>query len=391
MALIRWRWVLGPVLAALLLTALALPPRVPVGEGLAASFFGAGDYGEVFRDRTRSAVRAAVQTQRGRLGEQVLADSIVGAASSPGALHSADGAVTVVYGPPLTRDSARVWLEAASAEVALYPGADAPGLPVIVALSSVAPVRRRDARERPLLVQTVLPLQRAAASAGACIVVLNLFAAGRDWYSRGLIAHDAAGRPLGRFLDSCALYGRYGLPGPAIAAWAARGPVWYWGGYDRLSRRMQEARRKLRPDTLTAVWTSSTPWQGVVQWPPIACLRGGAATCARMAGFTGFSPVLSWWSYDLTRGQVLAWLVASGTPGQFAAFWRSPLPPAQAIEAAYAEPAGRVAMTAFRHWSSAPEAGGPHAGGHVVLAGVLWAVLALALALVAGRHWRTEL
>jgi hypothetical protein len=388
-ALKRWRWVLGPALAAVLLAVLVLPPRVP-GEGLLGSVFGRDYDSDVPRDPSGEAVRAAVRTQRWRLRQRKLADSIVRAARGPGALRSVDGAVMVVYERPITRDSARVWLEAASAELALYPRADAPGLPVVLALSAV-PARSQDARERLLFSQTVLPLQRAASSVGACVVLLNLGLGRPEWYARGLVARDAAGGPLGRFLDVCALYGRFGLPGPAISAWADRGPAWYWGGYDRLSRRMQEARRALKRDTVASVWWYSTFWRGSVQWAPIACLRGGSETCARVAGLEPASSDVLWWSSRLTRGQLLAWLLATGTPAQFAAFWRSALPPAQSVQAAYGQPAGRVVMEAFRHWSSPPEPGGPRAGTRVVLVGIGWAALALALALVAGRRWQAEI
>jgi hypothetical protein len=387
-ALMRWRWVLGPVLAALVLAVLALPPQVPVGEGLLGSVFGTENSGWSPHDPARAAVRGAVRTQRRRLSEQMLVDSITRVARGAGALRSGDGAITVVYAPPLTRDSAAGWLEAAAGELALYPRSDTDGLPIVVALS-LGPARGRDASLRLLLERPVLTLREESSSA-ACVVILNLARARAVWYARELVAHDAARRPLGRFLDTCALYGRFGRPGPAISAWADRGPAWYWGGYDRLSRRMQEARRAMKPDTVEADWTYSTYWQGAVQWAPIACLRGGTTTCARIAGLAGYPSRGLWWPYTLTRGQMLAWMLATGTPQQFAAFWRSPLPPAQAIEAAYGQPAGTLALAAFRHWASPPKPGGPLASSRVVLAGIGWAALALALALVAGRRWKTE-
>ncbi len=389
MALTRRWWILGPSLAAVAILAFALPPQVPVGLGFVESFFGTTYYREAPHDPTGDAVRAAVRAQRSRFRERILADSVAREARGPGALRSADGAVTVVYGRLITRDSARVWLEAAAGELALYPGADSRGLPVVLALFS-APARSGSGSERLMFSQSVFTLKAAAASAGACIVFVNLTPRA-DWYLRDLVAHDANGRPLGRFLDVCALYGRFGLPGRAISAWANRGPSWYWGGYDRLSRRMQEARRTLRPDTVTAVWTYSTYWRGAVQWAPIACLRGGTATCARIAGLEPFSTDIFWWSTRLTRGQVLTWLLASGTPAQFAAFWRSRLSPARAIEGAYGQSAGTVLMEAFRHWQSAPEPGGPRAEARAVLAGVAWAGLALALALVAGGRRMSEM
>ncbi len=390
MALKRWRWVLGPVLAAAVVLVVALPPRVPIGEGPGSWLFGPTYDVWVSSNPHAAAVRDAVRQMRWRLREQALADSIARAARGPGAMRSADGAVTVTYGRGVSRDSARMWLEAAIAELELYPAGGARGLPVVVAVSSARETRRDTPENRMLASEEVLRLDAVAGSTGACVILLNPNLAQAARYARGLVARDASGRPLGRFLDICALYGRFGVPGAAVAAWSSRGPAWYWSGYDRLSRRMQEARRVLRVDTVSSAAWEGSLWGGYVQWAPIACLRGGAATCARLAGFAGQRRAY-WWSEGLTRGQLLTWLLATGTPAQFAAFWGSPLSTAHALEAAYGRPAGQLALEAFRHWWSAPSPGGPTAGARVLLAGLAWAALALGLAFAAGRHWTTEI
>jgi len=392
MALIKWRWVLGPVLASAAIAVAVLPPRGSSAEGLVSSFFGWGHTEWASPDPSGDAIRAAVSTYRWRFREESLADSIIGVARLPGALRSADGAVTLVYAPQVARDSARAWLAAASSELALYPRADVHGLPVIVALAWWLPARATVSREQRMLSdEFVLGLQQVAASSGACVVVLNLARPHRESWVHELVAHDVSGRPLGRFLDACGLYGRFGVPGRMVSAWANRGPEWYWGGYDRLSRRVQEARRALLRDTLVAEWAYSSFLSGGVQWAPIACLRGGTEVCAGIAGLKPSYRDNFWWSGRVTRGQLTAWLLANRKPSEFAAFWRSDLPPARALQQAYGEPAGSLVRSAFGHWSVAPEVGGPRAGARAVLVGIGWAAAALALALVAGRRWTTEI
>lgn len=393
MAVMRLRWVLVPVFAAAVIAVAVLPPRGPSAEGLVSRFFGFGSSEWSAPDPSGDAIRAAASTYRWRYREETLADSIIRASRLPGALRSADGAVTVVYAAQVARDSARAWLAAASSELALYPRSAVRGLPVVVALAWWLPARVTDSRERRMLSEaSVLGLQPVAASSGACVVVLNLAQPHRELWARELVAHDASGRPLGRFLGDCGLFSRFGAPGRMVSAWANRGPEWYWGGYDRLSRRMQEARRALLRDTVLAQWTYSTFWSGAIQWTPMACLRGGTAVCTGVAGLDPTRRDYDWWFGRMTRGQVIAWLLVNRKPDEFATFWRSDLPPARALQQAYSEPAGSLVRSAFEHWSVAPEdVGGPRAGARVVLVGIAWAAAALALALVAGRRWTTEI
>lgn len=382
MALKRWAWLWGPAVAALGLVIGLLPPGIPSGEGLLAAF-GQPAYERVYHgpDAFREAVQRALNTQRRRLHETRLADSLVRAARGASALQSEDGMLTLVYERPLTRDSALVWLRAAVAELALYPEVSTPGLPVVVALLS-NPARRRSEAE-PYLSFPTLVLRSAAAHSGACVVAVNLVS---RWNAWTLVARDASGRPLGRVLDSCALYSRFGIPGAAVGSWADRGPNWYWGAYDQLGARLQEAGRRVRPDSIPAWVEYSTPWLGAVPWLQIGCLHGATALCSQVAGLEVRRDGLPSFSYSFTRGQILAYLLTRGTPAQFATFWRSTLPPARALQAAYGEPAGGLAMSAYRHWAVVSGQVGPRAGARTVLVGIGWAGIALALAIVAGRR-----
>lgn len=388
MALKRWIWVWGPALAALVLTIGLLPPGVPSRQGLLAAWeAGAGED----RDRPdahRNAVELAVSRQRRRLWEQKLADSVVRAARAGSAVRSGDGLLTVVYERPVTRDSARIWLSAASAELALYPKPATPGVPVVVALLS-NPARDRPQEERYVTVPTVV-LRNAAQHSGACVVAINLFSRERGYIRYGLVARDASGRLRGQFLDVCALYGRYGVPGAAVAAWVDRGDNWYWGGLDQLVTRVLEAERPVTREAIPLSFEYSGFWSGSVPWRQIGCLRGTAALCAQAAGLAARPEGFVMGSFFFSRGKLLGHLLANGTAAQFATFWRSSLPMEQALPVAFGEPAGNLAMSAFGHWAAVSAPGGPRAGAKLMLAGLFWAAAALALALIAGRRWTAE-
>jgi hypothetical protein len=390
MALKRWSSVWGPGLAAAIVALLALPPQVPSDHSLLAavglystwSFVGG-------RDLYRESVRGAISEQRRRLRDRRLADSIIGAARGPRALRSDDGAVTLVYETPLDRDSAHLWLEAATGELALYP-TSVQGLPVVVALLS-NPLRWRGKGLQEYW-QLTQQLVSAAESRNTCVVMVNLRMRGSEALTQ-LVGHDAAGAPIGRFLDVCALYARFGVPASA-ARWFAPVPSWSWFNRSPLAVSVQEARRAVRREDIAHEQRAgSQPWSGAVAWVDLGCLRGAQALCSRRAGLSG--PGESRWFYPysryLSRSQVVALVLARGTPSQFAAFWHSPLSAQAALSSAYGQPAGQLVMSAYAHWYNIPDAGGPRAGPRAALAGVFWAGLALALAVVAGRRWTTEI
>ena len=385
MALKRWRWVWGPALAAALVALLALPPRSPSESSLLVAIGMFGDWTYVgARQPQRDAVQGAVATLRRRLRDGELVDSLVRAARGTRALRSSDGRVTVVYETPLTRDSARVWLAAAQGELALYPAAGGKGLPVLVALASDPARWRRMPSPEYWGWFGVQHLVSAAESRGVCAVTIDLHVRFTD--ASQLVGRSAAGQPVGRFLDVCALYAGFGLPG-AAAQWATggTGPWWYYR-YP-VSTALQEARRPVRRGTVVYEQAGSVPWSGVIRWVDVGCLHGSDTLCARWARFGGSEPP---WFYRygqyFSRAQVVGYLLTHGTPAQFAAFWHSSQPAAAALAAAYGKPTGQLVRSAFAHWFDIPEAGGPRVGGRALLAGLFWAGLALAVAVTAARR-----
>lgn len=387
MALKRWRWIWGPALAAAAVAVLILPPALPVEKGL-LSFFGLAYSPWSYPPGAahRAAIRMAVEGQRRRLRESVLADSVLAAARGSRTLRSADGAVTVVYEPPLKSDSALAWLRAAVAELDLYPKWQGRGVPIVVALLS-NPRRQSDPRDQ-YLESSVLWLSRWATRDRACIVTLNLVRRGRPWRPRfSLVVQGPSGTRIGRFLDLCALEGRFGSPGAGVAQLVDWSPNWYWR-IDLLTTRLYEARRDVRKEDVQRAWQYSF-WYGQVSWVVVGCLDGSDELCARSAGLSavGRPPAAE---YYFDRRLVLSHLLANGTADQFAAFWRSPLAPGNALEQAYHRPPGHLAYDAFRHWYSVPQSA-PRAEPRLILAGFFWAGAALALALVAGRRWKTDI
>jgi hypothetical protein len=393
MALKRWRWVWGPVLAALLVAIAVLPPRVPT-RGL-STLFGVLSYGSYLyrygyetqkpRSQFRDDVQNARSVQKWRLRRAILADSILTVARSPRALRSEDGQVTLVYEAPLTADSARVWLGAATRELALYPKVGTSGVALVVALLST-PARARPGNAELRYEWGVQALVDQAASAGACVVTVNLL---RDNWGRPSFGHDLAGKPVTRVLGPCALYARFGLPGIEVSQWAAAGFGSSW--WNPLTAQLLDARRLVRRYQIPRDRDWGNPWFGEVRWVEVGCLRGAAALCLRAAGL-GRHPESAYiyGAAALARGQVMAQLLATGTPEQFAAFWKSPRPAVEALASAYGQRPAKLAMAAFEHWYSAPaedERWG-NAGG--LAAGLAWVVLALALAVVAGRRWTIE-
>ncbi len=393
MALRRWRWVWGSALAALLVAIALLPPRVPSEGNSLFRFSGWSGYAyQIVNERSqfRNDLQSAEWTQKGRLRRAILADSILKAARGRGALRSEDGVITLVYETPLSADSARLWLSAAARELALYPMGPAPGMHLVVALLS-NPQRAGPGSPGASAEWGVRELLDQAASTGGCVVTVNLLP-GRT-LGRPAVGHDLAGKPVSRVLGACALYARFGAPGPEVSRWAVAGlsSGWWW---DPLTAQLNEARRRVRRLELPrGVDWGSSPWFGEVQWVEIGCLRGAAALCLRTAGLgpEPDSPFPYYRYSSLSRTKFLAYLLATRTPAQFAAFWRSPQPAAAALGSAYAEPAGMLAMSAFEHWYTAPAPSGLWENARSLLAGLGWVGLALALSIVASRHWKTEI
>lgn len=388
MALKRWRWLVGPVVAAALVAIVILPPGVPTRP---VSLFGLGSwavwYPDYFgadtgRSQFRADVQAARSEQRTRLLHATLADSIVAVARGPRAFHSRDGLVSVVYEAPLTPDSARFWLEAVTHELDLYPRGPTAGMPLVVALLS-SPVRA-DPANRATFEWGVWELLDQTASTGTCVVTVNLLT--RSW-GRLAVGRDLDRRPVSHLLGACALYARFGAPGGGVARWmeTAWRRYYYWG--DPLTTQLQEARRRVLPNrTLGDLdWL----WYSDVRWLVGGCLSGAESLCVRAAGLDP-EPGSPFLYRLLPRSQIVAYLLATGTAQQFAAFWHSSERPAAAMAAAFGEPAARLSASAIRHWYTLPASARPWGNARDELAGLAWLVLALLVAVAAGRRWKVE-
>ena len=390
MALKRWIRIAGPVVAALAVAIAILPPRVPspgaVWVGL--FFWGAAAHPQSGRSEFASDVRSARQIQAWRLRRALLADSIRKAARGPRAVKSKDGLVTVVYEKPLTADSARFWLEAAARELALSPRPKNAGLPLVVALLS-DPARDRPRRGvgSPWGIQELV---EQTASAGACVVTVGLIR--RLGRGGQVVGRDAEGHPVSRILGACALYARFGPPGPGTSRWAASS-VGNWAWVDPVTPQLVEARHRVRKLDLQRVEGYSAPWYGVVRWLEVGCLEGSDVLCLRTAGLDpesyGQDPTPFYYR-PLAAGRLLAYLVATGNVDQFAAFWRSGQRPAEALASAYGRPAGSVVKAALEHWYAPPAPPAPWGSARGLAAGLVWLGLALAVAFAASRRWTAE-
>lgn len=392
MALKRWAWSGAPVVAALLAMVALLPPGAPTdASSLIAVITGAGAY-RYGAERTGEHsqfgddIRAARQNQERFLRRAGHVDSIVAASRGAHAIRSEDGLVTVVYERPLAPDSARFWLKAVSRELALYPRPSRRGLPLVVALLS-NPDRIRPGQSSIAYQWGVQEYPDQATSAGACVTTVSLLA--RETFNRAAVGHDAAGNPVSRLLGACALYARFGAPGPRVSDWAQAGLDW-WNPF---TSQLLEARRGVRRYVLprSADWGDNL-WYGEVLWLEVGCLRGTAALCSRAVGLgREAEPRFPYYfSSQPLRGRVLAHLLATGTPEQFAAFWQSPLRPDAALAAAYGAPPGTLAHAALSHWFTAPAADSRLGNARATAAGLVWIGLALAVAVAAGRRWKAE-
>lgn len=387
MALSRWRWIWGPAVAITLLAVLLLPGRGTPPTGGILEFLTGGEMTYTPR-RFRDDVESALQMQRARLRDLRRADSIVAATHGPRVLRGRGAGIALVYETPLASTDARRWLDAAEAELAQYASTPAGGAPLVIVLySDPARARRAEFKEFRWWLRRRLPdsLQ------GACTVEVNLVPWGRE------PAGAARARtPLRAFLGLCGLARKFGAPGPQVARWMG-GASFYFrgdpGDAPAWNAALAEAaipvsRLPVRRPEVT-VGQAGWQWYWGTPWVPIGCLHGAPSLCERNAHIRGDAGM--WWNFgDPRTAQLMAHLLRAGTPEQFAAFWRSPLRVGDALERAYGRPAGQLAYEAFTHWYYA-EPGGPRAEPRFLLAGLLWAAAAVALALVAGRRWTTEI
>ncbi len=385
MALSHWRLLWGSVLAAVVLALLLLPGGQLSQAGVLTWI--SGSYGWYESPRPfRNDVEMAVRVQRGRLREAERADSVLAISRGPRALRTREGGLTVVYETPLTAGDARAWLQAAATELGRYPSPGSTGMPVVIALYS-NPVRTRS-REFGWYSGSghrLLPDSGRAACVVEVVLVPFRVAGGK--------LRQPAQRPERPFLGLCGLYQRFGAPGYAIARWLRyAGGMGFRGGDESWNSALADARRPVpRSETVrpNLAGFREWPWYWGTPWVSIGCLRGSLSLCERNARISGRPD--DWEQYADSHGAQLAgFLLATGTPAQFAAFWRSSLPVSEALRRAYGRPAGQLAYEAFSHWYYAAP-GGPRAEPRLLLAGLFWAGAAGALALVIGRRWTTEI
>jgi len=390
MAVKRWLRIGGPVVAALLVAIALLPPRVP--QGPSASFgvlFGKGSWTSARPERSQytTDVLSARRTQRVQLVRARIADSIVAAAGGPRAVRSGGGRVALVYERPLTADSARAWLDAVERELALYPEERGHGMPLVVALLS-DPARDKP-KATPGLLWGVREFHDQAASAGACVVTVDLIS--RQSWLRPVVAHDAAGNPVTHVLGACALYARFGQPGPEVGRWMEGGYGFTWG--ELMTVQLQEARRRiLRADMLSMSEGYPASYYAASRWLEVACLEGETAPCVREAGLgreSNGADLSFSYTRAITRNRLLVYVLATGTAEQFGAFWRSPGSPAEALHASYGKPAGTLVLAALRHWYTPVPGPSPWGGARNALDGLVWVGLGLAAAMAVGRHLKT--
>jgi hypothetical protein len=307
-------------------------------------------YGRTNHAAVITGLRARLATS---LGRREIADSLqrtVGRRLDAGAL-------TVYYERPLTADSARRYLELAQRELAAIPGTGRGQRIVLVLLSDPERFRRRilqDGRLDPYRPR----FERFAIGGadGACVVLMDIE------------RHDVSSllqqqRPA--MLDWCALVARFGRPRRDVRRWVD--PAFTTGWRDASSI----------AELIPAGRSASQRW--VNDYEARACGAGSNAACL---AFLGPRPGESWYvRRDIIR-DFLAWLLATRPPEEFARFWRSEAPFADALTAGFGRPAGETihAWARVRFSSQVRMAG---ATPDMVLAGAVWFSLALVAALVA--------
>lgn len=387
MTLRRLRWILLPGGVAAVLAVLALPPR-PMPEQVTLASAALGLEGRQWRQDPEEAHYQAVGRAREHLVQRISARehgaADLRASASPRALRSGVEPLVVVRDADVPDTAAHAWLRAAERELALVPRADAPSVPVVVALHTSGPVPFAGA----MLSETLRDrFEYQAGATRACIVDI-VFPRQPRSRERGRfeVPRGVSGGVLGR----CALYARFGFPGRGAQRWAGLGRSWsgrwwWWYGDESMFVPHRVTRDTVR---FRFVW-------GGVPWAELGCLRGRDDYCESLAGLEG-GPRLPWeWSFGYDYGwgsqgtvdRVVADLILERGTARFARFWSSPLPADSALSEAYGVPAGALVRGAFSlRLVPAPTAqpGGAKllvAGGWVILLGVL----AMALS------WRREM
>lgn len=392
MALKRLLWTGVPLVVAAGLAVALLPPRpLPEEPGTFSRLLGL-DYwnwgwnglrvGQSVADRD---VAVALDWLGTKVARAHRADSLLALAQHAGhVLRSSDGLIEVLYDPSFPLVGAQSLLRDAERELALYPRADGPGMPVIVAIYSDS-ARHQDLAHRWWRQASFV---REGPRGSACFVELN--------YLQKLLRERP--RRVGSPLNECALYARYGARGVSDAHSPAL-PGGLADEYYRstLTDALMGARR--HAPARVAPWEWRPEWAPFdmdpspirhmppVMWQWSACLAGSGPWCLPVARLDAarVGRTVWWWGIPSGRQALFGDLLANGDVRRFAAFWRSDLPAAQALEAAYARPAAAIVRDAMRRqWTV--QGHGPQVTASVLSAAAGWILAALGLAVVAGRR-----
>ncbi len=396
MALKSWHRAALTAAGMALALAVILPPRPypEPGEPLLGALYPV-EYWWWGRDY-RNTLDVTVSDLQNRHRAAVMADSLFALTSGPRAVKSADGALTVLYEPPLSADSARVWLGMLERELALVPRGSGAGMPVVVALKSAPPKRNPRGAEGEAVARDgaarmdpwiAMRFVSPRAERPGCFVALRLGLSPGDIVRLGeIVGRDArTGVSRTAVLDWCLIYARFGVPGARVERWAgSRVDVrrWWTSGENlswaleaaRKGRQRDEQMSTLSPRELSDYWAD--PLNS-------SCVRGSSVLCLKSVGLTA-DPTLRGYSYWIAkvRRSLLAALMLKD-PARFEKFWRSAEPAAVALEKAYGRPAGEV-VGEWKRTIFKPPALGPRTP--ALLSSLGWAVLAIGLSLLTAHR-----
>jgi hypothetical protein len=359
------RWLVpGTALAAGLLVVALLPPRTcpstrsEVEDASLAASLSCPLWYSPPRRHERQA-RTALNRIQTELRLRALADTIL----RPGGRlrrWSASG-LTVVTDPMIPAERARQLLARAEQEYHRFGGTGPAAVPLVLAVVREPPVTGWGVSEGS---RSPVFVTRGTDGRATCVSAFLFPDAGAlQRRLGGLWNRDEV-------LGWCALYARFGDPGPHIERWLGVATTFSW-------LRWAPVRRVGVP-----VVERESPWDPASR----TCLVTGRL-CTLLVG-TDVAEVRRYWGeWDAwqTRARLRAFIEdqAARSPAPFAALWRSALPVHQALAAAYGQPADSV----IHHWARTrfeePRRSG--APKRVLLASTLWVALALAAAAAAGK------
>ncbi len=349
----RHRWALvGAALA--LVAVLVLPPRRDVGTQLPDGnlmsswhLLMLGDHYAYGTARFRRSLDGERRRLLARAAELRFADSVTAEAARGRGLRTADGSVALLHHAGFPADSARALLARLQEELATYPSGSGHAAPVIV---SVIPEEEDLQRRREQWGVSGGQVRRfsVADERPACFVVIESRGGG--------LVQDA---PTSPGLDWCALYARYGAPGPAVRArMESRGP-WRIEFRTWMTPLLERARDRR--------WREFWP-EGYFESD--ACVAGSDAMCLRLLE-SSLVP------RELHRG-FTAMLLVERDAARFEAYWTSQEDVPTALEQAYGERAAAL----LREWGirgQGSRSTGPAALPWARAAGLGWMVVALGL------------